>query len=194
MSRRILFITMVVLLAASAAALAGESTGRFTSHTGLTTETVLPDGGKAIVFHYYQLFVSDKADDPMNDTAGDFRRQADPLQGGEDALRQRHLFPEGRQRRWNELVVEGRRGRHRQVPGPVRQLRVGGRVRQVQGRDRRWYLGANASLRRRLDGHVQKHVHEEVGIVVRAPGPSLANAGSLPPSRAQRPTTIPSRT
>jgi hypothetical protein len=71
MSRRILFITMVVLLAASAVALAGESTGRFTSHTGLTTETVLPDGGKAVVIHYYQLYVSDKADDPMNDTAGD---------------------------------------------------------------------------------------------------------------------------
>ena len=71
MGKRTLFTMMVVLLAVSANVFAEESTVRFTSHNGLTTETALPDGRKAVVFHYYQLFVSDKADDPLNNTAGD---------------------------------------------------------------------------------------------------------------------------
>jgi hypothetical protein len=66
-----LWLTATALLVLSAAASAGDSTGFYTTHSGKSTETVLPDGHKIVVSHYYQLAKSDKADDPINGTESD---------------------------------------------------------------------------------------------------------------------------
>lgn len=71
MRKRNLLVMLCVLLVASVGAYAAESMGRFTNHIVDTMETELPDGRKAVVLHYYQLLTSDKADDPLNNTASD---------------------------------------------------------------------------------------------------------------------------
>lgn len=71
MQTRNLIAAAALSLACSAGAMAQQATGLFASHNGLTTETKLPDGRKEIVAHYYILFVSNKPEDPLNNTAGD---------------------------------------------------------------------------------------------------------------------------
>lgn len=68
MTKRSTWVTALALLAMSAGASAGESTGIYTTHDEKSMEAPLPDGGRTIVSHYYQLTKSEKADDPINDT------------------------------------------------------------------------------------------------------------------------------
>jgi len=71
MRRPGLLAALAALQLGGTAALAGQTAGTFAYHNGLTNETRLPDGRKAIAMHYYVLCVSDQADDPINNTAGD---------------------------------------------------------------------------------------------------------------------------
>lgn len=66
MNKSCLWLAAAACLALPATASAGESAGFFTTHTGKSHETTLPDGHKLVVSHYYQLTKSDKADDPIN--------------------------------------------------------------------------------------------------------------------------------
>jgi len=60
------WLAAVALLAVSATASAGESSGWYTTTDGKQDVTELPDGRKIVVSHYYQLSRSDNADDPIN--------------------------------------------------------------------------------------------------------------------------------
>jgi hypothetical protein len=66
-----ILLTMTALMAVPAGAIAGNSVLRFTNHFYKKIETTLPDGRKAVALQYYSTNTSDKADDPMNNTAGD---------------------------------------------------------------------------------------------------------------------------
>lgn len=66
-----LWLAAAALLAMSTTVSAGESTGYYTTHSGKSTETALPDGRKLVVSHYFQLAKSDKADDPINGSESD---------------------------------------------------------------------------------------------------------------------------
>ena len=65
------WLAAAALLAVSATASAGESTGIYTTHSGKSTETALPGGRTLVLSEYYQLAKSDKADDPINGTESD---------------------------------------------------------------------------------------------------------------------------
>jgi hypothetical protein len=71
MRKRTQLLFAVALMSTSIGALAAESSGHWFNHTTSTTQTKLPDGRTSAVFHYYQSFVTDDANDPMNNTAGD---------------------------------------------------------------------------------------------------------------------------
>jgi hypothetical protein len=60
------WLAAAALLAVSATASAGESTGNYSTYTGKEQVTTLADGRKIVLSHYYQLSRSDKADDPIN--------------------------------------------------------------------------------------------------------------------------------
>lgn len=71
MRRTGLPVILAVLLAASAGAYAADVSGHFANHDTQTMVTELPDGGKAVIFHYYELWIADTAEDPLGDAAGD---------------------------------------------------------------------------------------------------------------------------
>lgn len=71
MRTRILSVAAVTLLAASAAAQAGESSGHYYNSPATSrTETTLPNGNISVQEQTYQLSHSDHAGDPQNDVAG----------------------------------------------------------------------------------------------------------------------------
>lgn len=71
MKLRNVFVVMIVLLAASVAAFAGDANGRFANHDTKVTQTVLADGRTVVSFDYYELWITDNADDPIANSKGD---------------------------------------------------------------------------------------------------------------------------
>ena len=66
MMKHNIWIAAAAMLVVSAGASAAESSGFYTTHSGKSYSTTLPDGRTITVSHYYQLAKSDKADDPIN--------------------------------------------------------------------------------------------------------------------------------
>jgi hypothetical protein len=66
MMKHNIWIAAAAMLVVSTGASAAESSGFYTTHSGKSYNTTLPDGRTITVSHYYQLAKSDKADDPIN--------------------------------------------------------------------------------------------------------------------------------
>jgi len=67
----VLLLTVAAMACLSATASAGESVGYYTTHSGKSQETTLPNGHKIVVSHYYQLTKSEKEDDPISGMESD---------------------------------------------------------------------------------------------------------------------------
>lgn len=70
MRETILSAITLVLFTASAAAAAAEASGHYYNHDISQTKIALPNGNTAIQTHFFEMIVTDNANDPTNHLAG----------------------------------------------------------------------------------------------------------------------------